>query len=109
MNSRSEPLLSDIERAITRTLSPLSNLKRRTSRIFRIDNLWWHGPLATTTLARPLINVLKPLYLQHWRELEFAKHRLFYSLLFYQRISRACSDAAPSTAAQTKVDTYQSP
>src|SRR5271163_4776022 len=31
--------LSDIERAITRSLSPLSNFKRRTSRIFRIDNL----------------------------------------------------------------------
>jgi hypothetical protein len=32
-------LLSDIERAITRSLSLLSNFKRRTSRIFRIDNL----------------------------------------------------------------------
>jgi hypothetical protein len=32
-------LLSDSERAITRSLGPFSNLKRKTLRIFRIDNL----------------------------------------------------------------------
>ena len=34
-----DPLLSDMARPITRSLNPLSNFKRRTSRIFRIDNL----------------------------------------------------------------------
>ena len=34
-----DPLLSDMARPITRSLNPLSNFKRRTSRIFRIDDI----------------------------------------------------------------------
>ena len=33
------PLLSDCDRAMARSLSPASNFRRKTSRIFRIDNL----------------------------------------------------------------------